>query len=342
MAESILKKYPHEEEEIKYEKEIVDAIKKLPIEQRFQAIALNNYILMRKQLDLEVESQIQDIVRKYNKIQAPLMDNVNQIIAGQRAVTEEELADAKTHLTSEEVEQIGQNLTTDPIPGYWHKVLTSCVKLASEISDADHEILKFITKIDHIPEDEGEDFSFVFHFAPNEYFENQQLSVKFIMIDEQEVGKIEGTDIKWKEGKDITKKTITKKQKNKKTGKTRTVNKTVDADSFFNFFKSVDGNAQEDDDEENEEDMDGQRIAISQEIAVTLQDEIVSYHLEYFLGLRTGEEDLEDELGGIDEEDEEDEDDDEEGGHGHKHGKNCAHKHKPAKGGAAGGAGGEK
>jgi nucleosome assembly protein 1-like 1 len=38
------------------------------------------------------------------------------------------------------------------------------------------------------------------------------------------------------EGKDPTKKKIKKKQKHKKTGETRTVVKTVDADSFFNIF----------------------------------------------------------------------------------------------------------
>ena len=38
------------------------------------------------------------------------------------------------------------------------------------------------------------------------------------------------------EGKDTTKKKIKKKQKHKKTGETRTVVKTVDADSFFNIL----------------------------------------------------------------------------------------------------------
>lgn len=62
-----------------------------------------------------------------------------------------------------------------------------------------------------------------------------------------------GTDIAWKEGKNITKKTIKKvkikniikfyycsqKQKNKKTGQTRVIEKQIDDESFFNFFKSI-------------------------------------------------------------------------------------------------------
>lgn len=50
--------------------------------------------------------------------------------------------------------------------------------------------------------------------------------------------KTEGTVINWKEGKDLTKKEVKKKQKNKKSGQSRVINKIVDADSFFNLFKS--------------------------------------------------------------------------------------------------------
>jgi nucleosome assembly protein 1-like 1 len=324
-AETTQKKYPFDEEDIKYEKEIVDAIKKLPIDQRFQAIALNNYILMRKQLDVEVEGQIQEIVKKYNKLQAPLMHALNEIIAGKRAPTEEEFQAVKEHLNEEELGKIAESVNSEPIPDYWFKVLTTCAKLKEDIFETDHPLLKAITQIEQIPEDEGENFTIRFHFAPNEYFENEQLSVRFVMVDENDVAKTEGTEIKWKEGKDITKKTVTKKQKNKKTGKTRTVTKTVDADSFFNFFKSIDPKEEEGDEEEADDD-DVQRLGINYDIATTLQEEIISYHLEYYLGLRTGDEDDEDdELEGIDEEDEDDDEDEEEGGH--RHSKKCAHGH---------------
>ena len=113
--------------------------------------------------------------------------------------------------------------------------------------------MKKITSIEHIPEDDNDNFTIKFSFAPNDYFENDTLSVKFTMLDEGQPLKSEGTEIKWKEGKDITKKTVTKTQKNKKTGKTRTVTKTVDAESFFNFFKSITANDEEEGDDEEEE-----------------------------------------------------------------------------------------
>lgn len=46
----------------------------------------------------------------------------------------------------------------------------------------------------------------------------------------------QGCEINWKKGKNVTVKTIKKKQKHKSRGSVRTVTKSVQADSFFNFF----------------------------------------------------------------------------------------------------------
>lgn len=119
------------------------------------------------------------------------------------------------------------------------------------VEEHDKPILEHLTGIDYKSEEDNDNFTIVFHFSPNDYFENETLSVKFIMANENEAEKAEATEIKWKEGKNVTKKFVTKKQKNKKTGKTREIKKEVDADSFFNFFKSIDiENAGEDADEE--------------------------------------------------------------------------------------------
>ena len=77
------------------------------------------------------------------------------------------------------------------------------------------------------------------------------------MIDEHQPAKAEATEIQWKEGKNITRKTVEKKQKNKKTGKTRTITKEVDSESFFNFFKSV---TPKDDPEGDDDDEDGDGV----------------------------------------------------------------------------------
>jgi len=71
----------------------------------------------------------------------------------------------------------------------------------------------------------------------NDFFTPEILTVSLEYEAEDQVKLVKGTEINWLEGKDPTKKKIKKKQKHKKTGETRTVVKTVDADSFFNIFQ---------------------------------------------------------------------------------------------------------
>jgi len=51
----------------------------------------------------------------------------------------------------------------------------------------------------------------IFHFEENEHFANSSLKVHIKMKDEENPQEIVGTEINWKEGKDTTKKTVTKK-----------------------------------------------------------------------------------------------------------------------------------
>lgn len=52
---------------------------------------------------------------------------------------------------------------------------------------------------------------------------------------------VSSCQIDWHKGKDVTVKTIKKKQKHKGRGTVRTVTKQVPNDSFFNFFNPVKG-----------------------------------------------------------------------------------------------------
>jgi len=93
-------------------------------------------------------------------------------------------------------------------------------------------------------------------FKPdNEFFVQELLEVALEYESEDQVKSIKGTTIEWKEGKDPTKKKIKKKQKHKKTGETRTVVKTVDADSFFNCFQTRSAPPQGEFDSEEENDI---------------------------------------------------------------------------------------
>lgn len=95
-----------------------------------------------------------------------------------------------------------------------------------------------------------------------------------------------------------------KKQKNKKTNETRTIVKTVEADSFFNVFTNrtaPDENTQMESEEENELQ---DKIDQAMNLAEDVEDVLIPDALEYYLGLN---DDLYDpDMMGEDDEDEED------------------------------------
>merc|ERR1719309_817800 len=108
-------------------------------------------------------------------------------------------------------------------------------------------------------------FELEFLFNENEYFTNSILSKFYIMRstpDEEdpfsfegpEIIKCTGCKIDWKKGKNVTVKTIKKTQKHQSRGTKRVITKTVQKDSFFNFFSPPDvedgTEALEDDDDD--------------------------------------------------------------------------------------------
>jgi nucleosome assembly protein 1-like 1 len=109
--------------------------------------------------------------------------------------------------------------------------------LSEEMREKDEKLVGYIKSIKF--SQDGFNQTFVFEFAENPYISNSTLTKTIFMLNEEQPLYSEATKIEWK-AEDFTKKTIKKKQKNKKTGQTRVVEKTVVDESLFNFFNSVD------------------------------------------------------------------------------------------------------
>jgi nucleosome assembly protein 1-like 1 len=178
-----------------------------------------------------------------------------------------------------------------------------------QIKEKDEKIIEHVRHIETVTKENEEtknmELTLSIEFSPeNTHFTNQTLSVTLEFESEEEVKEIRGTKIDWKEGMDVTQKKIKKKQKHKKTGETRTVVKTVDADSFFNIFKdrkvSADG-GDDSEDENNERD----KMDEVQQTVEDFHDLLIPEALEYYLGLN---EDFD--MLGMGEDDDEDDDDD--------------------------------
>lgn len=82
--------------------------------------------------------------------------------------------------------------------------------LVEEIKEKDEEALKHLHKLEYENEEGSNNFIVKFHFSPNEYFTNEVLTKKFFISEDDEVTKTEGTEIKWKEGKNLTVKIVKK------------------------------------------------------------------------------------------------------------------------------------
>lgn len=124
--------------------------------------------------------------------------------------------------------------------------------MSESIKENDEELLGYVYDIRSEKTDNPQTLSVTLYFRENPFMENTEIYLKAFMKSDDEVDKTEATEIKWKEGKDLTKKKIKKKQKHKKTGEMRQIVKTVDTDSFFTIFKSRAMPDDADSDEEHE------------------------------------------------------------------------------------------
>jgi len=180
--------------------------------------------------------------------------------------------------------------------------------------------LEYISDVqsEFLDENEQSSFKLIFEFAENPFFEEKILQKTFILREdeggEKVLSRTEGTKIQWAPGKDVTKKTVTRKQKNKRTKQVRTITETVENESFFSFFGSevIPSDEQFDDMAESEiEDL--ERVVESAfDAAVAIRDKIIPRALGWFRGIEHDEDVDEDySEGSLDSDDDSDNDDDE-------------------------------
>jgi nucleosome assembly protein 1-like 1 len=146
------------------------------------------------------------------------------------------------------------------IPDFWVRAIKSNRLIWDMIKEKDQPIMEHLMNVET---EQGENFekkemtlTLRMNFKEdNDFFKPSELTTTLEYESEDRVKVIKGTKIEWLEGKDPTKKKIKKKQKHKKTGETRTVVKTVDAQSFFNIFSDRAAPKKDEIDDEEENDL---------------------------------------------------------------------------------------
>ncbi|XP_077084793.1 nucleosome assembly protein 1-like 4b isoform X2 [Siphateles boraxobius] len=310
----------------------------LPKSVKRRVNALKNLQVNSTHIEAKFYKEVHELERKYSSLYQPLFDKRRKFVSGEVEPTDEECEWQSDHedeaALAEDLKKkaaIGEK-TEDAneekpkgIPEFWLTIFRSVDMLSDMLQEHDEPILKHLQDIKVIfsGPDQPMSFTLEFHFEPNEYFTNTVLTKVYKMKSEPdaddtflfegpEIMDCEGCEIDWHKGKDVTVKTIKKKQKHKGRGTARVITKQVPNDSFFNFFNPIKVSPDKELDEDSEF-----TLATDFEIGHFFRERIIPRAVLYFTGeaLEDDESFEEEELDEDEEEDkdEEDEDDEEEG-----------------------------
>lgn len=308
-------------------------ISSLPKSVKRRLKALKKLQFESTKLEAKFFAEVHALECKYSLQHQPLFDKRTQITVGQYEPIddecewpsedekdEEELADGvQNQVKIEGGDPTSKDENVSGVPEFWLTIFKNVDMLAEMVQEHDEVILKHLKDIKvKLFGANPMGFLLEFHFEPNDNFTNLILSKEYEMkcspdethpfsFEGPEIVKCKGCTIDWKKGKNVTVKTIKKKQKHKSRGSVRTITKTVQNDSFFNFFNppSIP------DDEDAEVDDETQAIlAADFEIGHFIRERIVPRAVLYFTGEALEDDEYDDEDG--EEEDDFNEDDEDE------------------------------
>ncbi|KAJ8474014.1 hypothetical protein ONZ51_g7503 [Trametes cubensis] len=301
-------------------------VESLPVEVKKNIEALKGVQAKQIELQNQYKRECLELEKKYLELQKPLYDRREAIINGAAPPTQEEVEAGEQQSVKEDPDYTPLPKDVAPastgIPEFWLTALRTHVGFADIITERDADALKALKdiRIEYLPTTESKPgFKLRFFFAPNDFFENDVLEKTYLY--QEEVGYTGdfmydhaiGTEIKWKEDKDLTKEFEVKKQRNKNTNRTRLVRKARPTASFFNFFNPPqppsdeaieNGDIDEDELEELEE-----KLEMDYQLGEDLKEKIIPRAIDYFTGKALEYEDFDDEddFEDIDDEDDEDE-----------------------------------
>ncbi|KAJ3302254.1 glycerol transporter, partial [Blyttiomyces sp. JEL0837] len=269
-------------------------------------------------IESKFREEVIELEKKYLQQYKPLYAKRCEIIAGKVEPTDEESHREKEDDEAEEAEAAAAAADQGPVSGvptFWLTALRNHPEISQTITDRDEDALKSLINIEFSYLDDNPGFKLVFTFAENEYFTNTVLEKTYFLVNSPDTAygdvvydRAEGTPITWKEGKDLSVTVEIKKQRHKASNKTRTVKKTVPAETFFSFFNPP--KPPSEDDEEYDPAID-EKLEMDYEYGEIMKEKIIPHAVDWFTGkaLEYEDQNYDDDYFG--EEDDEELDDDE-------------------------------
>lgn len=329
-------------------------IEALPKAVKDRVAALKGVRSRQAKIEGEFHREVLALEQKYQLKQQPLYEVRRRIVSGELAtpdsedielgeaafeeekemfdapsdsdadsIEQERIAESKDEVKAEEVDEDVKDDGSDivGVPNFWLTAMRNVPHLTEMISDRDVEPLSALVDI-RLVYMEKPGFKLEFEFADNAHFTNRVLTKTYFY--NEEIGEsgdfmfdhATGTDVKWVSPEmNVTVRIEKRKQRNKHTKATRTIEKTIKETSFFTFFSPpvIPDPENDEIDDEYAEELHSD-LELDFELGEFFKEKLVPRAIDWFTGraldyegLREADEDEEDE-----EEDEEDEDEDDE------------------------------
>lgn len=212
-------------------------IESLPAPVRRRVAGLKGVQKEHSKLEAEFQEEVLQLEKKYFAKFTPLYQKRAEIVNGKTEPSEEEIKageqddedeDEDEESTSAPAEEKGDESAEDikGIPEFWLSAMKNQVSLAEMITEKDEGALKYLTDI-RMEYLDRPGFRLIFEFAENEYFTNKTITKTYYYQEENGYGgdfiydHAEGDKIDWRQGKDLTVKIESKKQRNKSTFRNR-------------------------------------------------------------------------------------------------------------------------
>ena len=261
-------------------------------------------------IDAEYRSERLIMETKYRALKAPFLVQRTQYVLGMCDV------DGEPNGASESDDGPAEE---DTIPMFWLKAMMNHEVLSEAVQEHDFGALACLQDVTMVTNENMDQYTLTFHFKENEWFENEVLvktykGIDLITGEEEDEQGIEGTQVEWKEGKNLLQEVKNVKQKSKsgkRKGEVRYVERTVARPSFFHYFSDPVPPVDEEDEEAQEAQV---QFDYEQdfEIGESFRMNLLPNAINWFTGEAADDEDDED-YEESDEDDDEDEDEDSSG-----------------------------
>ncbi|KPI85740.1 nucleosome assembly protein-like protein [Leptomonas seymouri] len=327
---------------------LVEVMNEMSVAERRRVYALQGLLKEYQAIRAQLRAEVANLTKESSAKCKTIFEARRDIVTGARDITPEEVArigavptsSSTAEAAKEEgkaapkkgvkiVDPVDEKQNTElakaaaspsgGIPNFWLTAMSNSEALNSLITEKDRDALSHLVDIKKtfIDEDPEKGDCLTFYFSPNDYFTNATLTKEYHTEYDEDHGEMRiadvvGCTIDWKSPKkNLTVVVKQKKQRNKKSGQMRIVEREEPCESFFNFFSPP--TQDKEDDEEEEEDFFEQEMEMDVEAGTALLEAVVPRAIYYYTGeavVETGKE-LREQFGFGDEEDEEDNDGDE-------------------------------